>query len=62
MVLEVHLSAEKKWAFGLLVAGAAATIAAAAPWGGFVYHEAILKELIKIIEEVSKGTLNAPIL
>ena len=35
---------------------AAATIAAAAPWGGFVYHKATVRELTKIIEEVSKDT------
>lgn len=41
----------KKQAFGLVVAGAAASIAAAAPWGGFAYHEATLRELTKMIEE-----------
>ena len=34
----------------------AATIAAAAPWGGIAYHEVTLREITKIIEEVSKDT------
>ena len=61
---EVCLSSEKtknkkqkqKQPFGLVVAGAAATMAAAALWGGSAYHEATLRELTKIVGEVSKDT------
>ena len=41
------------------MAGAAATIAAAAPWGGSADHKATLRGLAKSIE-VSKGPADSP--
>ncbi|KAM7045519.1 endogenous retrovirus group V member 2 Env polyprotein-like [Molossus nigricans] len=43
-------------AFGLVVAGSVAAVAALAPWGGFAYHELTLKELTTRLEETLVST------
>nr|AIQ85119.1 envelope protein syncytin-Ten1 [Hemicentetes semispinosus] len=45
-----------KRALGLILAGIGAAIGFLAPWGGFAYHEATLRNLTEVVKNIAKST------
>nr|AIQ85123.1 envelope protein syncytin-Ten1 [Microgale parvula] len=51
-----HLGLRSKRALGLILAGIGAAIGFLAPWGGFAYHEATLKNLTQTVRNIAVST------
>lgn len=43
-------------AIGLILLGIAVAIGIATPWGGFIYHEATLRNLTQAVEHLATST------